>query len=338
MQIRWHSHVHLGRGHLGCRAIFDHDWNIQWSVRHGRFPELALGSLEASTANSNHRHLPDPSPVRFRRSQWHHFAQRLSQCNHEPPVTFCSHSNADFYQLNEDHGRIRQRNVRISSKLSRNHLNILPIFSFMKVLLSVLVVVVIGINFFFVGSTVATALPDAHWAVYAGIGVAGALYMCLVIYVSIHLVVSLGLSCCIRLPVSINLRSPLLNVSVVLLFRCVYLCKCSSDCRTIHLCPSFGNISKPWRRIWSALRTMKRKPSSLHPLKIGYWMIRLSPDGYQQLIETVTCLLCGEFIRLPFTNNFFTIRVLFPPYSIAFSHNNIFVAGYFAYGQAWSVP
>ena len=97
--------------------------------------------------------------------------------------------------------------------------------------------------------TVATALPDAHWAVYAGIGVAGALYMCLVIYVSIHLVVSLGLSCCIRLPVSINLRSPLLNVLVVLLFRCVYLCKCSSDCRTIHLCPSFGNISKPWRRI-----------------------------------------------------------------------------------------
>jgi len=71
---------------------------------------------------------------------------------------------------------------------------------FMKVLLSVLVVVVIGINFFFVGSTVATALPDAHWGVYTGIGVAGALYMCLVIYVSIHLVVSLGLSCCIRLP------------------------------------------------------------------------------------------------------------------------------------------
>jgi len=128
MQIRWHSHVHLGCGYLGCRAIFDHDWNIQWSVRHGRFPELTLGSLEASAAYSNHRHLPDLSPVRFRRSQWHHFAQRLSQCNHEPPVTFCSHSNSDFYQLIQDHGRIRQRNVRISSQFSQNHLNILPIF------------------------------------------------------------------------------------------------------------------------------------------------------------------------------------------------------------------
>ena len=77
----------------------------------------------------------------------------------------------------------------------------------MKVLLSVLVVVVIGINFFFVGSTVATALPDAHWGVYTGIGVAGALYLCLVIYVPIHLVVSLGLSCCIRL-----LRGPSFTV------------------------------------------------------------------------------------------------------------------------------
>ena len=69
----------------------------------------------------------------------------------------------------------------------------------MKSILTLLSIVVVGINLFFVGSTVAS-LPS-HWAIYAGVAVAGFFYLLLVAYVSIHLIVALNIPCCSKLPV-----------------------------------------------------------------------------------------------------------------------------------------
>jgi len=62
---------------------------------------------------------------------------------------------------------------------------------FNKVILTLLSVVIVGINLFFVGSTVSTALPHSWW-IYTLFGILGFLYLLFVGYLSLHLVVALG--------------------------------------------------------------------------------------------------------------------------------------------------
>ena len=64
-------------------------------------------------------------------------------------------------------------------------------FRFNKVILTLLSVVIVGINLFFVGSTVSTALPHSWW-IYTLFGILGFLYLLFVGYLSLHLVVALG--------------------------------------------------------------------------------------------------------------------------------------------------
>merc|ERR1712136_588926 len=62
---------------------------------------------------------------------------------------------------------------------------------FNKVVLSFLSLVIVGINLFFVGSTVSTSLPHTWW-IYTIFGLVGLLYLIFVGYLSLHLVVALG--------------------------------------------------------------------------------------------------------------------------------------------------
>lgn len=62
---------------------------------------------------------------------------------------------------------------------------------FNKVVLSFLSLVIVGINLFFVGSTVSTSLPHTWW-IYTIFGLVGFLYLIFVGYLSLHLVVALG--------------------------------------------------------------------------------------------------------------------------------------------------
>lgn len=65
------------------------------------------------------------------------------------------------------------------------------LFSFNKVILTLLSVVVVGINLYFVTETVSTSLPP-HWAIYTGFAILGLLYLMLVAYLSLHLIVAFG--------------------------------------------------------------------------------------------------------------------------------------------------
>jgi len=82
-----------------------------------------------------------------------------------------------------------------------------------KVVISLLVVVIIAINFFFVGSTISSALPNAHWAVYTAIGLVAALYLLLVVYTCVHLLVALDLPGFHRLPCWSRLQSAAPNLA-----------------------------------------------------------------------------------------------------------------------------
>jgi len=62
---------------------------------------------------------------------------------------------------------------------------------FNKVVLSFSSLVIVGINLFFVGSTVSTSLPHTWW-IYTIFGLVGFLYLVFVGYLSLHLVVALG--------------------------------------------------------------------------------------------------------------------------------------------------
>lgn len=62
---------------------------------------------------------------------------------------------------------------------------------FNKVVLSILSVIIVGINLFFVGSTVTSSLPNTWW-VFTIFGILGFLYLMFVGYLSLHLIVALG--------------------------------------------------------------------------------------------------------------------------------------------------
>merc|ERR1740128_487608 len=62
---------------------------------------------------------------------------------------------------------------------------------FNKVVLSILSVIIVGINLFFVGSTVANSLPNTWW-IFTIFGILGVLYLTFVGYLTLHLVVALG--------------------------------------------------------------------------------------------------------------------------------------------------
>lgn len=69
-----------------------------------------------------------------------------------------------------------------------HHLN-----RFTKIILSLLSVVIVGINLFFVVSSIdqSPRIPD-HWAVYTGFAIAGFFYLLLVFYIALHLIEALG--------------------------------------------------------------------------------------------------------------------------------------------------
>ncbi len=88
---------------------------------------------------------------------------------------------------------------------------------FNKIVLLVLAAVVVSINLYFVVVTIKETLPP-HWAIYTAFGIAGILYMTLVLYLILHLIESFGGRCCARLPVrlfSIRLKLSLLFLSWV---------------------------------------------------------------------------------------------------------------------------
>ncbi|XP_046639311.1 natural resistance-associated macrophage protein 2-like isoform X2 [Daphnia pulicaria] len=78
---------------------------------------------------------------------------------------------------------------------------------FNKIILLVLAAVVVCINLYFVVVTIQEALPP-HWAIYTAFGIAGILYMSLVLYLILHLIESFGGRCCARLPIVSGLVNP----------------------------------------------------------------------------------------------------------------------------------
>ena len=104
-----------------------------------------------------------------------------------------------------------------------------------KVVISLLVVVIIAINFFFVGSTISSALPNAHWAVYTAIGLVAALYLLLVVYTCVHLLVALDLPGFHRLPVSRSSVS-LIFFRFFCLSSSVYRADASVCCTSSRVC------------------------------------------------------------------------------------------------------
>lgn len=70
---------------------------------------------------------------------------------------------------------------------------------FNKTILTMLAVVVVSINLFFVVVTIKDALPP-HWAIYTAFGIGGVLYLSLVGYLCLHLIEAFGGRCCASLP------------------------------------------------------------------------------------------------------------------------------------------
>lgn len=86
---------------------------------------------------------------------------------------------------------------------------------FNKILLLILAAVVVVINLYFVVVTIKETLPP-HWAVYTAFGIAGILYMTLVLYLCLHLIESFGGRCCARLPVTLYSLDLIFFVAFVL--------------------------------------------------------------------------------------------------------------------------
>lgn len=81
-----------------------------------------------------------------------------------------------------------------------------PLPRFTKVLASLLSVVVIGINLWFVVTFLSTVL-DTQWWPYLLVCIFGVIYFCLIIYLSLYLVPAFGFSFCCNIPVRTGLEN-----------------------------------------------------------------------------------------------------------------------------------
>ncbi len=204
LPLRRRGAVHLGGGHPGRRPIVDH-------VRHLQVGWVWTLSKEWNTDEGGGCCSGQFVMEGFLNLHWARWKRvLLTRCIAIVPTL----ALAVFADLREMTSLNDYLNAVMSLQLP---FALIPVLTFTsssrimgqfangivtKVVISLLVVVIIAINFFFVGSTISSALPNAHWAVYTAIGLVAALYLLLVVYTCVHLLVALDLPGFHRLPVS----------------------------------------------------------------------------------------------------------------------------------------